>query len=339
MRRCRPNQVRCPFRLPGWYPRSRRLVPKVRCAIDGSPLFSHHNLNALYRSPADDSLDYLPFGEQTTGSAWNLTFTGKESDATTSLYNFLARYDSSALGRFMSPDPSGIDLAELGDPQQLNLYSYVRNNPLTLTDPYGLDCVYLNDGGNGVESIDRNSSAGECGDNGGYWVDQTANANSFHDTGSGFATMKNTNGTSYLFCTGGDCSQPPPFSMGGPPPNDAISKDPLFDGALLGALGGAPSLLRGAGALLGDLFGTGARAATAAATETTAEETAAEGTQIIFKHGFRHLVGRGLDQAAVENAIRADIPKVIAKCVHDWKLLGKSGCWRTGNFLSGLYAA
>jgi len=33
------------------------------------------------------------------------------------------------MGRFASPDPSGIDLANPLDPQQLNLYVYARNNP------------------------------------------------------------------------------------------------------------------------------------------------------------------------------------------------------------------
>src|SRR5215469_6483398 len=39
------------------------------------------------------------------------------------------------LGRFNSPDPLGGDI---GDPQTLNRYAYVRNNPLTLTDPTGM---------------------------------------------------------------------------------------------------------------------------------------------------------------------------------------------------------
>ncbi len=38
--------------------------------------------------------------------------------------------------RFMSPDPMG---GHLLDPQTLNRYAYVRNNPLNLTDPTGLD--------------------------------------------------------------------------------------------------------------------------------------------------------------------------------------------------------
>jgi RHS repeat-associated protein len=61
-------------------------------------------------------------------------FTGKERDGESGLDNFGARYDSSSIGRFMSPDPLG---GKLVDPQTLNKYSYVRNNPINLTDPTG----------------------------------------------------------------------------------------------------------------------------------------------------------------------------------------------------------
>jgi RHS repeat-associated protein len=63
-------------------------------------------------------------------------FTGKERDSESGLDNFGARYDSSSMGRFMSPDPIG---GHEEDPQTLNRYAYVRNNPLNLTDPTGLD--------------------------------------------------------------------------------------------------------------------------------------------------------------------------------------------------------
>ncbi len=63
-------------------------------------------------------------------------FTGKERDAESGLDNFGARYDASSLGRFMTPDPLG---GHIIDPQTLNKYAYVRNNPLNLTDPTGLD--------------------------------------------------------------------------------------------------------------------------------------------------------------------------------------------------------
>jgi RHS repeat-associated protein len=51
---------------------------------------------------------------------------------------FGARYFSGAQGRFTSPDwsavPVPIPYADLSDPQTLNLYSYVRNNPLSRPD-------------------------------------------------------------------------------------------------------------------------------------------------------------------------------------------------------------
>jgi RHS repeat-associated protein len=65
-------------------------------------------------------------------------FTGKERDAETGLDYFGARYYSGAQGRFSSPDPITILPERLLDPQQLNLYAYVRNNPLKLIDPTGM---------------------------------------------------------------------------------------------------------------------------------------------------------------------------------------------------------
>jgi len=65
-------------------------------------------------------------------------FTGKQHDYESGLDNFGARYfgGGNNLGRFMTPDPMG---GHYEDPQTLNKYAYVRNNPLTLTDPTGLD--------------------------------------------------------------------------------------------------------------------------------------------------------------------------------------------------------
>jgi hypothetical protein len=42
------------------------------------------------------------------------------------------------MGRWLSPDPSGLTHADLENPQSLNLYNYVGNRPLTLTDLDGL---------------------------------------------------------------------------------------------------------------------------------------------------------------------------------------------------------
>jgi len=89
-----------------------------------------------------DSIDYLPFGEQIAGDTGTThKFTGKERDAESNLDNFSARYESSIVGRFMSPDwsstPEPIPFADLSHPQSLNLYSYVENNPINRIDDGG----------------------------------------------------------------------------------------------------------------------------------------------------------------------------------------------------------
>jgi RHS repeat-associated protein len=67
-----------------------------------------------------------------------LKFTGQERDAENGLDNFLARHLAGAQGRFLSPDPAGNFVADMGNPQSWNLYSYVWNNPLVYIDPTGL---------------------------------------------------------------------------------------------------------------------------------------------------------------------------------------------------------
>jgi RHS repeat-associated protein len=72
-------------------------------------------------------------------------FTGKERDAESVLDMFGARYYASTMGRFMTPDwaedPDPVPYANLGDPQSLNLYGYVRNNPTSNKDDDGHDCT------------------------------------------------------------------------------------------------------------------------------------------------------------------------------------------------------
>src|SRR5271163_4558444 len=92
----------------------------------------------VWSTVAQDDSDFYPFGGErviSSGTANTYKFTGKERDSESGLDNFGARYDSSSLGRFMSPDPIG---GQKIDPQTLNKYSYVRNNPINFTDPTGL---------------------------------------------------------------------------------------------------------------------------------------------------------------------------------------------------------
>jgi RHS repeat-associated protein len=75
-------------------------------------------------------------------------FTGKERDAESGLDYFGARYYTSSMGRFMSPDwdskPQAVPYADLADPQSLNLYSYVLNHPLNSIDLNGHDWFNVN---------------------------------------------------------------------------------------------------------------------------------------------------------------------------------------------------
>jgi RHS repeat-associated protein len=111
----------------------------------------------------EESCQSLPFGDNlscvttalaTADDATEHHFTGKERDAESGNDYFLARYYSSTMGRFMSPDWSAkeepIPYAVLGDPQSLNLYAYVRNNPLSKTDPDG-HCDWCQKLKNGLE--------------------------------------------------------------------------------------------------------------------------------------------------------------------------------------------
>jgi len=80
-------------------------------------------------------------GLQTNDDATEHHFTGKERDTESGNDYFEARYYASSMGRFMSPDWSAkyepIPYAKLDNPQSLNLYSYVLNNPLSAVDPDG----------------------------------------------------------------------------------------------------------------------------------------------------------------------------------------------------------
>jgi RHS repeat-associated protein len=85
--------------------------------------------------------DYYPYGGEiviTNGDPNTYKFTGKERDTESGLDDFGARYYGSSLGRFMQVDPVTVTPARQVDPQQLNLYAYVRNNPLKLVDPTGM---------------------------------------------------------------------------------------------------------------------------------------------------------------------------------------------------------
>ena len=94
---------------------------------------------------------YYPFGESrlTATMLTDKLFTGQREMAGLGIYHYQARFYSPKLGRFLSadtitPNPS--------NPQNLNRYSYVTNNPLLYIDPSGHDADYFCSGSNDYSS-------------------------------------------------------------------------------------------------------------------------------------------------------------------------------------------
>jgi RHS repeat-associated protein len=124
----------------------------------------------------------LPFGDTSTPcvGATEQFFTGQERDQETGNDYFQARHYASNTGRFISPDPSGLQYADISNPQSFNLYAYVRNNPLIFRDPTGLECVWddgsydsNDDSSTGDGAVDRSGNHTGCSGAGGTWVDHS----------------------------------------------------------------------------------------------------------------------------------------------------------------------
>jgi RHS repeat-associated protein len=82
-----------------------------------------------------EQMGHLPYGDtwyDTGSDKWR--FTTYERDAESGNDYAMARYDVSRLGRFSSPDPLS---GSTSDPQSLNHYTYVGNDPINAIDPTG----------------------------------------------------------------------------------------------------------------------------------------------------------------------------------------------------------
>jgi len=80
------------------------------------------------------SIRYHPYGSTRSGNVpTDRKFTGQRLDGT-GLYYYGARYYDPVIGRFISADTV---VQSFANPQTLNRYSYVLNNPLRYVDPTG----------------------------------------------------------------------------------------------------------------------------------------------------------------------------------------------------------
>jgi len=121
-------------------------------ALNGSgEIVRYHHPDRLGTKLITNNLDTtsfyqanLPFGtaleaESTSGitSVTNRRFTSYDRSTTTGLDYAVNRQYDSRQGRFTQVDPLGMSAASLADPQSLNMYSYVGNDPVNRVDPDG----------------------------------------------------------------------------------------------------------------------------------------------------------------------------------------------------------
>ncbi|MBI4847635.1 MAG: hypothetical protein HY808_03540, partial [Nitrospirae bacterium] len=137
-------------------------------------------------------VQYYPFGETLVNNGSvdvSYKFTGQEEDAETGLYYYGARYYDPKLARFVSADTI---VPEPFDPQALNRYSYVLNNPVIFTDPSGhySDDFYCCSGGNGGGDYWGSDPWGQfdSGDSSDEWYDYWGNLGSGNSGGNNQTT-------------------------------------------------------------------------------------------------------------------------------------------------------
>jgi RHS repeat-associated protein len=118
---------------------------------------------------------YAPFGEtyNEAGTA-DRSFTGDDQDVVTGsggtgLYDFLYRKHDPSAGRWVSPDPLGWGAVDVTNPQSLNRYAYVLNDPLRSYDSSGLECVWDDGSFDAADDPDTGSEDG-CQSAGGTYI-------------------------------------------------------------------------------------------------------------------------------------------------------------------------
>ena len=134
--------------------------------------------NLVYRGQFDPHGQAL--SEWSASGNTNLStkkFTGYERDTVTGLDYAEARTYKGGRGRFMQADPIGLKAVQASQPQSLNRYSYVKNDPVNFRDPKGTYCPaggcydlwdlweawWFYDGGQGKPTKDGSRDQGEGG--------------------------------------------------------------------------------------------------------------------------------------------------------------------------------
>jgi RHS repeat-associated protein len=149
-------------------------------STDGTTYFDHQDtlgterIRTNYAGSVGSSYISLPWGDGYTATVNNsgadqdsLHFASLEHDAESDTEHAQFRNYASAQGRWLAPDPY-MGSYDLTNPQSMNRYAYVLNNPTSLLDPSGLvvTCNEIN----GCFDCDPNDTAcastGDCVANG-----------------------------------------------------------------------------------------------------------------------------------------------------------------------------
>ena len=121
----RPPLSLCGTSPPNSHAKVEIIMSNPYCVFGGEPI----------ESPDGESFEGVGETRLTTGTIFtDKLFTGQREITGLGIYHYGARFYSPKLGRFISPDSI---VPNQFNPQDLNRFSYVVNNPLRYTDPTG----------------------------------------------------------------------------------------------------------------------------------------------------------------------------------------------------------
>ena len=108
----------------------------------GTKLITNTSLNTAKEQAT------LPFGTEITAETQatsNQRFTSYDRSGATGLDYAVNRTYNSGQSRFTQVDPIGMASASIGNPQSMNMFAYVENDPIGFVDPSGLDIINPDD--------------------------------------------------------------------------------------------------------------------------------------------------------------------------------------------------